>query len=485
MTPTITLIDVNRLKPNPNNPRKHVGDVTSLADSIRAHGIQQELVVTPIADTDDYRVVIGHRRLAAAEQAGLKQAPCKILNLTPKAERELMLIENTQRSDLTPIEEADGYQGLLDLGTTIQDMAQKTGRSTDFVRRRLKIARIPTLTRDLTADFNQLSLTDLDALAEFQDDPDTQQQLARTAGTRDWQWTLNQARETRRMNEWRASADQWIQKAGLKARKVKDLWADIDGYQYPHTWQGDQPLEIQWKRHLKQGGSPDTIILICKEGAYGYAEPLPAGTVDAKEAEDRERKEQAALERRHAAEARKFAAMSADLRCQWIRMNHTGWHYGPMSRAIETLTDMMLLGRSIYGFPRAGGDSNWEDKAITAYNHMVKTPLPVTEKNTKEGIYHLNGEENTIELRRRLDMPGSHTVQLLLLLLARREADITGAEWACKYSKQDLDIINDYYQVLETLGYQASSEETKALEGGFIDGMKEGDGHVGNNNDAE
>lgn len=61
MTPTITLIDTTRLKPNPNNPRKNIGDITALADSIRAHGIQQELVVTPIADSTDYRVVIGHR----------------------------------------------------------------------------------------------------------------------------------------------------------------------------------------------------------------------------------------------------------------------------------------------------------------------------------------------------------------------------------------------------------------------------------------
>ena len=106
MTPTITLIDTTRLKPNPNNPRKNIGDITALADSIRAHGIQQELVVTPIADSTDYRVVIGHRRLAASQQAGLAQVPCRIMELSPKDERELMVIENTQRHDLTPIEEA-------------------------------------------------------------------------------------------------------------------------------------------------------------------------------------------------------------------------------------------------------------------------------------------------------------------------------------------------------------------------------------------
>lgn len=198
MTPTITLIDTTRLKPNPNNPRKNIGDITALADSIRAHGIQQELVVTPIADSTDYRVVIGHRRLAASQQAGLAQVPCRIMELSPKDERELMVIENTQRHDLTPIEEADAYQGLLDLGSSIENMAEKTGRSTDFVRRRLKIAGIPRLTRALAKDFNQLSLSDLDVLAEFQGDETTQQELARQAGTNNWDWTVRKAREERR-----------------------------------------------------------------------------------------------------------------------------------------------------------------------------------------------------------------------------------------------------------------------------------------------
>lgn len=219
MTPTITLIDTTRLKPNPNNPRKNIGDITALADSIRAHGIQQELVVTPIADSTDYRVVIGHRRLAASQQAGLAQVPCRIMELSPKDERELMVIENTQRHDLTPIEEADAYQGLLDLGSSIENMAEKTGRSTDFVRRRLKIAGIPRLTRALAKDFNQLSLSDLDVLAEFQGDETTQQELARQAGTNNWDWTVRKAREERKGTVWMNKALDYLTAPDSKPAK--------------------------------------------------------------------------------------------------------------------------------------------------------------------------------------------------------------------------------------------------------------------------
>ena len=78
------------------------------------------MLVTPNGETDidghkQYRVVIGHRRLAAARQAGLSTVPAIVEEMDARREREIMLVENTQRSDLTPVEEADGYQGLLDL----------------------------------------------------------------------------------------------------------------------------------------------------------------------------------------------------------------------------------------------------------------------------------------------------------------------------------------------------------------------------------
>ena len=116
------------------------GDVTELAESIKAQGVKQNLLVVPYTESTGpnetrqvYRVVIGHRRLAAAKQAGLGSLPCKVEVLTEREEREIMILENTQRSDLKPIEEADAYQGLLDLGADIAEMAEKTGRSRSFV----------------------------------------------------------------------------------------------------------------------------------------------------------------------------------------------------------------------------------------------------------------------------------------------------------------------------------------------------------------
>ena len=180
----IHMLPIGSLRPNPNNPRKHVGDVTELAESIKAQGIRQNLLVIP--DTENrgpgdtaavYRIVIGHRRYTAVKQAGLTRLPCVIADLDPRQERELMLVENTQRADLTPLEEADGYQGLLDLGSSVRDMAAKTGRSQGFVRQRLRLAGIGKPART-TMQATQPTVEALITLSEFNDHPDLQNDLA-------------------------------------------------------------------------------------------------------------------------------------------------------------------------------------------------------------------------------------------------------------------------------------------------------------------
>ena len=109
-------VTVDNLYPHPDNPRQQVGDVVELANSILENGILQNLTVVPWfseitrapADDDSmndcYRVVIGHRRLAAAKLAGLKEVPCQIVEMSPAEQMETMLMENMQRSDLTPYE---------------------------------------------------------------------------------------------------------------------------------------------------------------------------------------------------------------------------------------------------------------------------------------------------------------------------------------------------------------------------------------------
>ena len=129
----VVMLETALIDPNPANPRRDVGDVGELADSIRAQGIRQNLLVVP-APEGRFTLVIGHRRLAAAKLAGLERVPAVVAELDEREQRELMLVENSQRTDLTVVEEADGYQGLLDLGSSVEEAARKTGRSVSFVK---------------------------------------------------------------------------------------------------------------------------------------------------------------------------------------------------------------------------------------------------------------------------------------------------------------------------------------------------------------
>ena len=137
MNNNIVMIKRSQLHPHPDNPRKNLGDLTELADSIAEHGIMQNLTVVP--DTEGYRILIGHRRFAASEGV-LDELPCVISEgLTDREQVGIMLVENMQRSDLTYIEQAHGFQMMLDLGDTIETITEKTGFSKATIKHRLAI----------------------------------------------------------------------------------------------------------------------------------------------------------------------------------------------------------------------------------------------------------------------------------------------------------------------------------------------------------
>jgi len=140
----IQQIHVDCLRPHPNNPRRDLGDLTDLANNIRERGVLQNLtVVSPKGIYDDwddgYVVVIGHRRLAAAKLAGVEYVLCAIAEITPKEQISTMLLENIQRTDLTLVEQAHGFQMMLDMGDGYDDIAKATGISSATIRRRVKL----------------------------------------------------------------------------------------------------------------------------------------------------------------------------------------------------------------------------------------------------------------------------------------------------------------------------------------------------------
>ena len=166
----IVMLSRTLLHPHPDNPRKDLGDLTELKESIREHGVMQNLTVVPDKDDGDgYTILIGHRRFAASEGI-LEQLPCVVAKgLTDREQVGIMLCENMQRADLTYIEQAHGFQMMLDLGDTVETISQKTGFSKATVKHRLAINELDSKVLEKAKELFQPTISDFIALEKVKD----------------------------------------------------------------------------------------------------------------------------------------------------------------------------------------------------------------------------------------------------------------------------------------------------------------------------
>jgi ParB family chromosome partitioning protein len=146
-----TELKISELEPNRNQPRKEFDDkaLAELADSINQHGVLQPLLVRPIVG-GGYQIVAGERRWRAARMAGLTTVPSIVRDLDDEQVMEIALIENLQREDLSPMEEAMGYQQLMELYDMTQDEVSKTvGKSRSSVANALRLLNLPDAIQEM------------------------------------------------------------------------------------------------------------------------------------------------------------------------------------------------------------------------------------------------------------------------------------------------------------------------------------------------
>ena len=150
------MIELAKISPSPMNPRKHFDEkaLKELAESIKAHGVQQPIVVRPLPGqggprggvTDKFEIVVGERRVKASKLAGRSEIPAMVRPLSNAAALEIMVIENLQREDVHPLDEALGYQALMKKSSdseaedlpgaprhTAESIAAKVGKSVGYV----------------------------------------------------------------------------------------------------------------------------------------------------------------------------------------------------------------------------------------------------------------------------------------------------------------------------------------------------------------
>lgn len=269
-------LPIAMLYPHPDNPRKDLGDLTELAASIKESGVLQNLTVIDgryltadewkasedekksLAESsgreyepleydahnptlaDGFTVIIGHRRCEAARLAGLTAVPCRIVEMDYKTQLATMMAENVQRTDLTPFEQANGFQLMMDLGMTIAEVVKKTGFTEGVIRRRLKLAGVDT------ASFggNNYTLFDLERIAKIKDKKE-RDSLYKMVGTDDFGSSIRRAEREQIENDEKNKIKKLIKAAKpniefcdpyqisttsyYRYRQCKTIQAKIDG----------------------------------------------------------------------------------------------------------------------------------------------------------------------------------------------------------------------------------------------------------------
>lgn len=435
----IKFINTSLIDPHPDNPRKNIGDVTDLAASIKTNGLLSPLSVVP--NGERYRVIAGHRRLAACKQAGTGAVPCFVLDLDPLQQLEAMVTENCQREQLTTLEEADAIQGMLDLGATTASVAHRLGRSGDYVRDRAKAASIDNEVRASRDDFGQLTIGQLVAIARYDGRPDLQKRLAQAAGTSNFDYILRRIERDDRDRQWVESVAALLVESDNGINLIPDPpysnpeWRFI-GCMSPSTSTPEEAIE-----KIREQNPAAVSIHTVSQQVYLWTRRDK--TADA-EKEARRAAEQAERDaRRHALE--EYAAASADKRMAWLHANLYGVK---RAQLVETTARLGLL-QIIDPFPGGFTDAltNWNDHTGSREEYEKITGITADDAPTAARI-SLQTDDWPLEA--------------VTILAARIEWFIDPTDWTTVNDTSRR--IHGYYLILESLGYQPSDDEIEHLK---------------------
>lgn len=436
---SLVYIDIGKLNPHPDNPRKELGDLTELAESIKNKGIMQNLTVVPYYSKVHkrvmkglYTVIIGHRRCAAAKLAGLTQVPCVIVEMSPQEQVATMLLENIQRSDLTVYEQAQGFQMMLDLGEDVGSIAEKTGFSKSTVRRRLKIAELDQKVLQEVSG-RQISLLDFERLEKIEDMKERNKVL-KTIGTNNFEQSLSSALSAQKQKKQEELYRKVLAEYGAIEIPKKDKW---DGKYRSHGGLNILIDEDGLRKTLDE--LKPKQIYFCIGDGYCYLR-TPAGAEDPKEEAERLARQKEADERRARAQALDEAfARAYELRSGYIKKLAAGDGAFLTAPAIRFLLKYSC---------RYGGD--FDEKKYCELIGMTDEAIELS-----DDLY--------TDIDRRMRSKPKLAIFVYAYAVVNDNKGITCRRWDNKYMENKyLEMI---YEYLGTIGYEMSDEEKVLLDG--------------------
>lgn len=426
----IQMIDIKKLHPHPDNPRKELGDLSELIESIKAQGILQNLTVVELSkyEKDYYRIVIGHRRFEAAKQAGLTELPCVIADMDYKTQVSTMLLENIQRSDLTPIEQAQGFQLMIDLGESVQGITEKTGFSNSTIRKRLNLVK---LDQEKLAEAQSRGGT-LQDYAELEKIKDVKlkNKVLEYIGTPNFKWQLQKAIDEEKKPERKTTLMEKLQGFASPIKDVKGLTYVTSFY--------DFKIPSYWKE-------PD------KSNKSEYFYKLEEDHVTLYKKEEKPNKEISAEEnafKKKEAELKKLSKRAYEMRYAFVKDFTNVKKY---AKEIQYFAFQRLLK---YGYPD--------------YDKILK--LFEIEPPVEEGASYSKIEElkRNLIIEKYNKSPEKTILATAYITLEDGPSNkyYNAQSWSnfkIEYSKNEtLDII---YSTLLDLGYEISDEEQKLKDG--------------------
>lgn len=313
----IVTIPIEKLKHHPDNPRKDLGDLTELTESIKASGIMQNLTVVRdnMSMKGEFLVVIGNRRMEAAKNAGLKNLPCAISDMDHREQVATMLQENMQRADLTVYEQAQGFQMMMDLGYKPEEISEKTGFSETTVRRRLKMAELdPKVFQKAVG--KQITIEDLDRLGKI-DSVKQRNALLKEYGEQNYNWSVTRAIQVQESAKRKKAARQMLKDAKVEQLPEKDRYGSFGKYRMLYNddcklyeWDGKKNFIPKVKEGKLFYYEEETKIV------FYVQEPKKKSEAPVKSAEEKEEEKKRALAWKT---VDRSAEVAADLRKQYAK----------------------------------------------------------------------------------------------------------------------------------------------------------------------
>lgn len=440
----IVYISVNELYPHPDNPRKDVGDVTELAESIKANGILQNLTVVPNMVTGEisgdtwqrgYKVIIGHRRLAAAKMAGLEVLPCVVVNMSEHEQLSTMLTENMQRTDLTVYEQAQGFQMMLDMGDTVEQIAEKSGFSTTTVRRRVKLLELDK-EKFKKSEERGATLFDYMELDKIKD-IDRKNAVLDFIGTENFKYKLRQAIDAEKSEEKPAEIEAVVSSFATKVE-------DDSGYRYANSWGMYSKVE-----DIKAPDDVDSVEYFYIRTSYSSIRLLKKDEGQS-DAEDLAAKERAAK-----LDARRSGLAEATRRAYELRADFVAGVSGQTAK--KHISDVMAAWICAEYFDNTG----WIDE------EKIEALLGVEADGEDK-------DSNVITHQSVLEAVGKSPEKALLQMVYIRLDDSVNNGYYNRWNAAHCnnDELDGIYTLLEKLGYEMSDDE-KALQNGTHELFKE------------